>query len=58
MRSTMKFLRLTIAGVLAALVLGQPAVAQKISWRLTTYVPEGNQDYREYIELYVKWSTS
>jgi TRAP-type mannitol/chloroaromatic compound transport system substrate-binding protein len=54
MRLTMRFLRLVVAGVVATLVLGQAAAAQKIGWRLTTYVPEGNQDYREYIELYVK----
>ena len=46
--------RLTIAGALLGWRSASPAFAQKINWRLTTYVPEGNQDYREYIELYVK----
>ena len=54
MAFTMKFKRLTIASALLGLALASPAFAQKINWRLTTYVPEGNQDYREYIELYVK----
>ena len=64
MAFTMKFVRLTIAGALLgsalmglallSLALSSSAFAQKINWRLTTYVPEGNQDYREYIEVYVK----
>ena len=29
----------------------KPAIAQKITWRLTTFSPEGNQDYRECIEF-------
>src|SRR5262245_19295580 len=54
MALTTKFLRLSIAGVLLGLACGQPALAQKINWRLTTYTPEGNQDYRDYVEVYVK----
>ena len=54
MAFTTKFTRLTIAACCWAWPSASPALAQKINWRLTTYVPEGNQDYREYIELYVK----
>jgi TRAP-type mannitol/chloroaromatic compound transport system substrate-binding protein len=54
MASLFKVTRLVVCTVLLGLMIGGVAQAQKISWRLTTYVPEGNQDYREYIEVYVK----
>ena len=49
-----KLIRLVMGALILSLAIGNAALAQKISWRLTTYVPEGNQDYRDYIEVYVK----
>ena len=49
-----KAAQFAIGAMLLSLTIGNTALAQKISWRLTTYVPEGNQDYRDYIEVYVK----
>ena len=50
--------RRSLSGVLAGLfvlvLLSNAALAQKITWRLTTFSPEGNQDYREYVETFVK----
>ena len=54
MAFSFKLIGLAVGSLLLSLALGNPALAQKINWRLTTYVPEGNQDYRDYVEVYVK----
>jgi len=42
------------AAVAAAAVTGAGAAqAQKYTWRLTTYVPEGTATYRDYIQTYI-----
>jgi TRAP-type mannitol/chloroaromatic compound transport system substrate-binding protein len=44
-----------MAVALVALFAAPDAFAQtKYNWRLTTYVPEGSQDYRDYVEVFVK----
>jgi TRAP-type mannitol/chloroaromatic compound transport system substrate-binding protein len=45
---------LLLASLAIMLAIGSPAIAQKITWRLTTFSPEGNQDYRECVEVFVK----
>jgi TRAP-type mannitol/chloroaromatic compound transport system substrate-binding protein len=54
MAFSFKLIGLAVGSLLYSLALGNPALAQKINWRLTTYAPEGNQDYRDYVEVYVK----
>src|SRR4051812_25024224 len=44
-----------MVAALVALIGAPDAFAQtKYNWRLTTYVPEGSQDYRDYVEVFVK----
>jgi TRAP-type mannitol/chloroaromatic compound transport system substrate-binding protein len=50
----MRILRTLTAAAAIAMVATAAHAQAKINWRLTTYVPEGNQDYREYVEVFVK----
>lgn len=50
----LRIARLIGSALVLAFALVGTAQAQKINWRLTTYVPEGNQDYRDYVEVFVK----
>jgi TRAP-type mannitol/chloroaromatic compound transport system substrate-binding protein len=52
--SLFAYLRLVAASLVMLLAISHAAMAQKITWRLTTFSPEGNQDYREYVEVFVK----